>query len=198
MTKTGRKLVLDTDWITLPTAAHGAAHTFLYKSEIEFILIKTDTNIRFRRIFPTNAEAGLGNVDWDHRNGEEYYIFKIDPAQKVIITGSPTVRFFRCPQEEERVSIYDDCTIKTPLWKREKRGRPWEAEDVYQERDADADQTFPPEHLAEVGRRYKAWRAARKKNLFVYLMTPEDLRDREFDVLRETGISFVADVPWVS
>ena len=63
MTKTGRKLVLDADWITLPAVAQGTAHT-LYKSEIEFILIKTDTNIRFRRIFPTNAEAELGNVDW--------------------------------------------------------------------------------------------------------------------------------------
>lgn len=196
MINTGRKMVLDEDWITLPAATQGA-HTFLYKSEIEFILIKTNTNIKFRRVVPTNAEAELGSIDWDNRNGEEYYIFKIDPAQKVIITGSPTVRFFRCPQEEEEVSMYDDCTIKTPLWKREKRGRPWEAEDVYLERDADADQTFPPEHLAEAGRRYKAWRAARKENLFVYLMVPEDLRDGEFDLLRERGVSLVADVSWV-
>ena len=112
----------------------------------------------------------------DNRNSEQSYLFKIDPTQKVIITGSPTIRFIRCSQEKEELSIYDDSTLKTSSWKREKRGQPWEAEDVYQERDADADQLVPPEHLAEAGRRYKAWSAMRKKDLFVYLMAPKDLR----------------------
>lgn len=78
VTKTGRKLVLDADWITFPTGIH----KFFYDSEIEFILVKTNMNVIFRRVTPINAEAGLDDMDWEHRNGEHYYIFKIDPQQK--------------------------------------------------------------------------------------------------------------------
>ena len=192
--KTGRKLVLDAHWITLPAGAH----TFLYESDIEFILIKTDTHIRFRRITLEDKETELGGIVWDKRNGEQYYVFKIDPAQKVIVTGSPTIRYIRCSHEEEvSKSIYNDVGTKTPLWKREKRGRPWEAEDVYEQKDREANENFPPEHLAEAGRRYTAWMAKREDGFFVYLMAPKYPSDREFDALREGGISLVADASWV-
>lgn len=190
--KTGRKMVLDLAWITLPAGAH----TFLYGSDIDFILIKTDTSVKFRRSTLNDKAARLGGIVWDKRNGEQYHVFKIDPAQKLIIIGSPTVRFIRCSHEQE-VSVYDDVSNKTPLWKREKRGSPWEAEDVYKQRDEEVDETFPPEHLAEAGRRFRAWMANRENSLFVYLMVPKYPSDREFEALREGGIILVPDVSLV-
>ena len=94
------------------------------------------------------------------------------------------------------MSIYEESKTKTPLWKMERPGCAWEAEDVYQQRDVIMDELFPPKHLAEVARRFKAWRAMNTGKLFVYLMTPERLSDREFDLLREKGVSLVADVSW--
>ena len=194
--KTGRKIVLDPNWTTLTEGAQGV-HSFLYQSDIEFILIKTDCAIEFRRILPIDTETELARIEWDNRNSEQYYIFKVDPAQKVMVHGSPTVRFFRCPHEIEEVSIYEDSKIKAPLGKREKYGCAWEAEDVYHPQDLTKDEYLTPEHLAEVARRFKAWKAMNDENLFVYLIVPKQLSEREFALLREKGVELVADVSWV-
>lgn len=194
--KTGRKIVLDPSWTTLAATAQGV-HNFLYQSDIEFILIKTECETEFRRILPIDTEIELASIEWDNRISEQYYIFKVDPAQKVIIPGSPTVRFFRCPHEGEEVSIYEESKIKAPLGKREKHGCAWEAEDVYQQRDRTEDKYLTSEHLAEVARRFKAWRAMNTGSLFVYLMVPKQLSESKFAVLREKGVELVADVSWV-
>lgn len=125
-------MVLDPDWTTLTVTAHGF-HSFLYKSDIEFILIRTFGEVRFQRILPVDAKAGLAGVEWDRRTGEQYYIFKVDPAQKIVVMGSPSVRFFRTAGEE-RDLISGKFGNKVPLEtvKDERCRRPWEAEDVYQ------------------------------------------------------------------
>ncbi len=146
---------------------------------------------------PPDREADLTNIEWDKRTSERHYIFKVDPVQKVIITGRASIRFFHCPHEEEEESIYEESRIKTPLWKIERPGCAWEAEDVYQQRDVITDEVFPPQHLTEVARRFKTWRAMNEGSLFVYMMVPEQLSEREFDLLIEKRVSLVADVSWV-
>lgn len=95
------------------------------------------------------------------------------------------------------MSDYGSHASTTPLWKLEKFGRAWEAEDFYEQRDVVADERFPPEHLAEVARRFKAWRAMHTESLFVYLMVPRRLSEGELDLLIESGVRLVADVSWV-
>lgn len=197
MTKTGRKIVLDPDWTILPIATQGF-HSFLYKSDIEFILIRTNCEVRFQRIVPVNADAGLADVEWDQRTGEQYYIFKVDPAQEIVIVGTSSVRFFRS-EVEKPGKVSRKVGNRTPLGMEtiESCRRPWEAEDVYQERDVIGDEIFPPEHLAEVARRFKAWRATSTQSLFVYLVVPKRLSGREKLQLIENDVQVVEDVPWV-
>ena len=190
-------MILDPDWTTPTVTAHGL-HSFLYESDIEFILIRTFGGVRFQRILPVDADVGLANVEWDRRPGEQYHIFKVDPAQKIVVIGSPSVRFFRIAAEE-RGLISDKFGNKVPLGtgKIGRWIRPWEAEDVYQQRDIIEDEIFPPEHLVEVARRFKAWRAMSTQSLFVYLLVPKRLSEGEEVRLIENSVQFVEDVPWV-
>ena len=194
--QTGRKVVLDPDWRT-PTAPRERHGTFLYDSEIEYILIKTDCKVVFHRIVPIDTEAVSACMRWNNRSGEQYYIFKVDPAQQVVIVGSPTVRFFRCANKEEKASTTEEPQPKPHAWRPKRLVRPWEAEDVYQQRGVVANKISPPEHLAEAARRFKAWRAMTTKRLFVYLMVPKQLHEAEWVQLLGGGLQFFDDVPWV-
>ena len=182
---------LDPEWSSLGPSANGF-HSFLYSSEIEFILIKTDCGVEFQRIMPTHTEALSACVKWDNRGEEEYYILKVDPVQKVIIAGSPMVRFFRCPKQAEKASM-----SRTDMWAPEKTVHPWEAEDVTQQRDILTGECFDAEHLVEASRRFKAWRASTTNSLFVYLMVPKQLSEAEWIQLLQHGFQFFDDVPWV-
>ena len=198
ITKTGRKMELDRDWTALPAGAQGF-HSFLYDSDVEFILIRTDSEVRFQRIAAADADVGLADFEWDFRADEHYYIFKLDPAQKVIVVDSLAVRFFRFVVEEGDGSMFPTVLRqKTRSWRIERGGRPWEAEDVYKERDVVADESFPPEHLAELARRFKAWRATSVEKLFVFLLVPERMSEREEGLLRERGVRVINDVSWGS
>ena len=157
-----------------------------------------------RKAKPTSASW------WDRRDGEQYYIFKVDPAQKILVVGSefhPSVRFFRPRSNEQAESSSPSSSSLTrdsspldeivPMWTHEREVSPWEAEHVYQERDIVTGGQFPPEHLAEVARRFKAWRARTTGSLFVYLMVPRKLSEGEGIRLRECGVRFFGDVSWV-
>ncbi len=189
-------MLLDPHW-TSPTAPAQGFHTFLYNPEIEFILVKTDSKVEFRRIVLTDTGAQSAYVGWDNRSDEQYYIFRVDPAQKIIVAGSSTVRFFRCPKEKEQAPSSKNCPFMTRKWAFEKPVRPWEAEDVYQQRDVATMETFPPEHLLEVARRFKAWRAMTTGSLSVYLMVPKQLSEAEWTRLFDGSVQFFDDVPWV-
>lgn len=189
-------MVLDADWRT-PTAPGKGHCIFLYDSGIEFILIKTDCNIGFHRIVPTDTEAVSASMMWDNRSGEQYYIFKVDPVQKVVVVGSPTVRFFRCPNKKEKASKSKESQTEAHMWAPERLVRPWEAEDVYQQGGVFANKSSTPEDLAEATRRFKAWRAMTTKRLFVYLMVPKQLHEVEWVQLLGGGLQFFDDVPWV-
>lgn len=140
---------------------------------------------------------GLADVEWDPRTDEQYYIFKVDPEQKVIVIGSPYVRFFRCGVNQAIASLLPNVSRRKECdWNVESRGRSWDAEDVYKERDVVADESYPPEHLAEVARRFKAWRARSTQSWFVFLLVPERMGETEESLLRERGVRIVADVPW--
>ena len=196
--KTGRKLVLDPNWSTLEASTNGF-HNFLYTSEIEFILIKTDCEVEFQRITPIDTDATSAcSTRWDNRSSEQYYIFKVDPAQKVIVIGSPSVRFFRCANEKEQVPACQDSQIKTKDTRTSETVKgAWEAEDVYQKRDAVTGESCPPEDLAEAARRFKAWRAMATNKLFVYLMVPKRMSEAEWIQLLGNGFQFFDDVPWI-
>ena len=75
--------------------------------------------------------------------------------------------------------------------------RPWEAEDVKQQRDMLTGEYFLPEHLVEASRRFKAWRANITNSLFVYLMVPKELSVAEWIQLLQHGFQFFDDVPWI-
>ena len=188
--------MLDPHWSTLPASTKGY-HTFRYRSEVEFILIKTDSEVEFRRILPINTEALPGGIKWDDRSGEQYYILRVDPAQKLIVAGNPTVRFFRCPKEEEKAPVTGTPESKAQICVPEKSVRPWEAEDAYQKRDVVMDEKIPSEDLAEASRRFKAWRAETTDSLFVYLVAPKKLNEGEWIQLLDNGVQFFDDVPWV-
>ena len=189
-------MILDTNWTTLRAAAQGF-RTFVYSSDIEFVLIKTGGKISFQRVVPIHTEAELAGIEWDVRTDQKYCVFKIDPMQKVIIMGSPIVRFFRCSHEEEKPCVYNESDIGKPLWKFKRDGLSWEAEDIYLQKDVIASEAFHPEHLAEVARRFKAWRTMQKGILLVYLMIPRRLSDGESLRLVESGWQFFDDVPWI-
>ena len=189
--KTGRIMVLDLEWSSLVPSADGC-HSLLYSSEIEFVLIKTDCEVEFQRIMPMDTEALSAYIKWDNRSDEEYYILKVDPVQKVIVAGSPMVRFFRCPKQMEKASM-----SRTDMWTPETRVRPWEAEDVNQRRDILTGECFFTENLVEASRRFKAWRANTTNSLFVYLMVPKQLSEAEWIQLLDNGFQFFDDVPWI-
>ena len=192
--KTGRKVVLDPDWST-PTTPTREPQSFLYRSDVEFILIKAPCEIKFQRILPIdNDDERTACISWNDRRGEQYYIFKVDPKQKVLVVGSLTFRFFRCPDEVPTASASEKSQL---VWESETLVRPWEAEDVYRLRDVELDEVCLPEHLAEVGRRFEAWRARTTEGLFVYLMVPKSLMEAEWVGLLENGVQFFDDVPWI-
>lgn len=137
---------------------------------------------------PIDTESFLACTKWESRSDEQYYIFKVDPAQKVLVAGNPTVRFFCCPKEPQAnpVRFIAEDLI-----------HPWEAEDVYQKRGPDEDGSSLPEHLAEAARRFAAWRARSTNSLFVYLITPKRLNEAEWIQLLESVFQFFDDVPWI-
>ena len=186
-------MVLDPEWTSLDPSTNDF-HFFLYSSEIEFILIKTNYEVEFQRIIPTDTSALSAHIDWENRSSEEeeYYILKVDPVQKVIVAGSPMVRFFRCPKQLEKASM-----SRTDMWTPEKPVRPWEAEDVSQQRDTMTGECFLAEHLVEALRRFRAWRANTTNSLFVYLMVPRELSEAEWIQILDHGIQFFEDVPWI-
>ena len=185
-------MVLDPEWTSLEPSPKNF-HFFLYNSEIEFILIKTNYEVEFQRIIPTDTSALSAHIDWDNRSSEEeYYILKIDPVQKVIVAGNPMVRFFRCPEQFEKASMF-----RTDMWTPEKAVRAWEAEDVSKQRDMVTGECFLAEHLVEALRRFRAWRANTTNSLFVYLMIPRQLSEAEWIQLLDHGFQFFEDVPWV-
>ena len=189
-------MILDPDW-RMPTAPGKGHCIFLYDSEIEYILIKTDCKVEFRRVVPVDSEVVLACIGWDNRSGEQYYIFKVDPTQKVIIAGSPTIRFFRCPNKKEKASASEKSESKPHAWTPKRVVRPWEAEDVYQRRGVLTDENSLPEHLAEAALRFKAWRARVTKRLFAYVMVPKHLHEAEWVQILESEVQFFDDVPWV-
>ena len=189
--KTGRIMVLDPEWSILESSADGF-HCFLYSSEIEFVLIKTDCEVEFQRIMPTDTKALSACVKWDNRSDEQYYILKVDPVQEVMVAGSPMVRYFRRPKQSEKASM-----TRTDMWTPDKPVRPWEAEDVNQQRDILTGECYLAEHLVEVLRRFKAWRAKTTNSLFVYLMVPKQLSEAEWIQLLQHGFQFFDDVPWI-
>ena len=189
--QTGRIFIIDQDWSSLTTSANGY-HIFHYDSDIEFILIKTDWEVEFRRIMPIDTASLSACIRWESRSGEHYHIFKVDPLQELIIAGSPTVRFLHCPKEEATALGH-----KRPSWTTKKPPRHWEAEDVHQRRDIITGKSYPPEHLDEVARRFQAWRAMTANRLFVFMMVPKHLEEGEWTQLLENGFQFFDDVPWV-
>ena len=182
---------LDPEWSSFDPSVNGF-HSFLYSSEIEFILIKTECEVSFQRIMPLDTEARSACMRWDERSEEEYYILKVDPVQKVIVAGNPMVRFFRRPKQLQKASM-----SRTDMWAPEKAVRPWEAEDVDQQRDMLTGEWFDAEHLVEALRRFKAWRASITNGLFVYLMVPKHLSEAEWIQLLQHGFQFFDDVPWL-
>ena len=184
-------MVLDPEWSSLEPSSNGF-HFILYSSEIEFVLIKTDREVEFQRIMPIDTGARPAYIKWDSRSDEEYYILKVDPVQEIIVAGSPKVRFFRCPKRAEKASMsWND------LWTPEIPIRPWEAEDVKQQRDILTGEYYLAEHLVEASRRFKAWRAMTTNSLFVYLMVPKQLSEAEWIQLLQHGFQFFDDVPWI-
>ena len=184
-------MVLDPEWISLESSSNGF-YFFLYSSEIEFVLIKTDCEAEFQRIIPIDTEALSACVKWDNRREEEYYILKVDPVQEVIVPGRSMVRYFRCPKPSEKASM-----SRTDMWTPEKPVRPWEAEDVTQQRDIVTGECYFTEHLVEASQRFKAWRAHTTNSLFVYLMVPKQLSEAEWIQLLQHGFQFFDDVPWI-
>ena len=86
---------------------------------------------------------------------------------------------------------------RTDMWTPEQVIRPWEAEDVKQQRDLLTGEYFLAEHLVEASRRFKAWKAKTTNCLFVYLMVPKQLSEAEWVQLLQHGFQFFDDVPWV-
>lgn len=146
---------------------------------------------------PIDTETLSACTKWDSRSGEQYYIFKVDPAQKVVVAGNPAVRFFRCPKEHGQSTAAHFSQAEAYTSTPESLMRPWEAEDVYQKWDLDEDRCSLPEHLAEVARRFTAWRAMTTNSFFVYLMVPKKVNEAEWIQLLENGLQFFDDVPWV-
>lgn len=146
---------------------------------------------------PIDTEVLSSCTEWDSRSGEQYYIFKVDPAQKVVVAGSPTVRFFRCLKEHGQSTAGHTSQAEACTSSPESLIRPWEAEDVCQKRGIDEDGFSFPEHLAEAARRFTAWRARRTNSLFVYLMIPKKVTETEWIQLLENGFQFFDDVPWI-
>ena len=186
-------MVLDLEWSILEPSPNGL-HSFLYSSEIEFILIKIDYEAEFQRITPTDTETHSPCIKWDKRSEEEQeYILKVDPVQKVMVAGTPKVRFFRCPKQGEKAS-----TSLTSIYLPKNPVRAWEAEDI-QDRHWDiwTGEWSYAEQLVEAARRFQAWRAKRTNRLFVYLMVPEGLSEGEWIQILEHGFQFFDDVPWI-
>lgn len=146
---------------------------------------------------PVDTGALSACTKWDIRSGEQYYIFKVDPAQKVVVAGYPNVRFFRVPNEHRISTVAHVSQVEAYASTPESLVYPWEAEDVYQKRDLDEDGWFLPEHLAEAARRFTAWRARTTNRLFVYLMVPKNVNEAEWIQLLKNGFQFFDDVPWI-
>lgn len=149
-------MILDSNWTVLRPKARGF-RAFIYSSDIDFVLVKTDGRLEFQRIMPLGTEADLSSIEWNNRARQEYYIFRLDPIHQVVVIGSAAIRFFRCPQEKLGVASFEKLQIKTNPWQMESLERSWEMEDVYHLRKTDG--TSIDEARAEIGRRFKAWKA---------------------------------------